>query len=114
MLLWRIKLFRRAHRMSLSTLPHAILLLTNHAQLTWTYGVRTLYADHFLLHSLLIAIGGAHVLSFQTVVATLAEVYAAFMGKCMVRCLTIDTRGLTRSPNHFFHIKLNLFSFFWV
>jgi hypothetical protein len=34
------------------------------------------------------------------------------MGKCMVRCLTIGTRGLTRSPNHFLHIKLNLFYIF--
>jgi hypothetical protein len=34
------------------------------------------------------------------------------MGKCMVRCLTIGTRGLTRSPNHFLYIKLNLFYLF--
>jgi hypothetical protein len=55
--------------MSLSTSPNAILLpLPNRVQLTWIYGVLytcTLYADHFLSHSLLIAIGGTHVPSFR-------------------------------------------------
>jgi hypothetical protein len=41
-------------------------------------------------------------------------VHIAVLGKCMVRYLTIGTHGLTRNPNHFLHIKLNLFYLFCI